>query len=105
MASGKLGSAALSATTTTTIYTVPAGNISTFNINVLNTGTSATTVRVAVSSNATPTMSDYIEFDYSLAANGVLERTAVIATAGEVVVGYAGAANITIRVHGVEETV
>ena len=56
MASGVLGQSALSATTLTTVYTVPASTLAVVNINVVNRSTSATAdVRVALAATATPT--------------------------------------------------
>ena len=67
MASGILGHAALSATTNTTIYTVPASTHAVVNINVLNrSATDAVTVRLAISSTGTPGNAEYIEYDVSV---------------------------------------
>lgn len=103
MASGKLGNANLSATTNTTIYTVPNLMVSTMNINVVNRTSAAITIRLAISANASPVVAEYIEYDVSIPANGVLERTGLVAGAGENVVAYASASGISVRVHGFEE--
>ena len=102
MASGKLVSAALAATTATSVYTVPALKTATFNVCAVNRGTSVVTFRLSIGA-ATPANADFIEYDVIIPANGVLERTALMATAGEVVVAYASAATVSIRIYGIEE--
>ena len=106
MASGILGQAALSATTNTTVYTVPASTLSIVNINVVNrSSTTAASVRVALAATATPQTSEWIEYDASVPANGVLERTGVAINAGEKVVVYASTANCSANVYGLEQAV
>lgn len=103
MPSGVLGQAALAAATNTTVYTVPTGMVASFNVNVLNRGANAATVRMAIASTATPTDAEWIEFDASVPANGVLERTGIVAQAAERVVVQASTANISVNVYGYEE--
>ena len=103
MASGKLGAISLAATTNTTIYTVPTGKVATFNVNIVNTTTEVIKVRLALSATATPTNAEYIEYDVSIPANGVLERTGLMASAGEMVVVYASTVGVSVRVYGIEE--
>lgn len=104
MASGILGQAAPSANTDTTVYTVPANTLSTFSISICNTGSTTFTVRVAIASNATPAASEWIEYDASVPVSGVLERTGIVAHAGERVVVRVTAATAAITVFGFEET-
>jgi len=106
MASGVLGQSALSATTLTTVYTVPASTLAVININVVNRSTSATAdVRVALASTATPDTSEYIEFDATIPARGVLERTGIALQAAENVIVYASTANCSVNVYGLEQSV
>ena len=106
MASGILGQNTLSATTLTTVYTVPASTLAVVNINIANRSTSATVdVRVAIASTTTPDNSEYIEFDSIIAARGVLERTAIPMQAGKKVVVYASTANTSVNVYGLEQSV
>lgn len=106
MASGVLGQAALSATTNTTVYTVPASTLAVVNINVVNRSTSATAdVRVALASTATPQVAEWIEFDATIPARGVLERTGIPMQATEKVVVYASTANCSVNVYGLEQAV
>ena len=105
MPSGKLGSAALAAATSTTVYTVPTATIATLNVSIVNRGFTTARVDVAVGTNASPADADYLEFGAEVPANGVLERTAIVASAAERVVARSSTANCTVRVHGFEESV
>jgi hypothetical protein len=106
MASGKLGSNALTAATNVTVYTVPADTVAALNINMVNRSAGVTaTVRLAVGTNASPANADYIEFGAQLEPGGVLERTSIAASAGERVVAWASTGDVTVRVHGLERAV
>ena len=102
MATGRLGVADLSAATDTTLYTVPANTFSVVTLNIVNRGATAATVRVAVSSSATPANSEYIEFDTSLSAKGVLERTGIVIDAGKLLVVRSSATSVNAVVYGIE---
>ena len=102
MASGILGQSAPSATTNTTVYTVPASTVSVVNISVVNRGGSAATVRVALSATATPNDDEWIEYNTSVGATSVLERTGVVLDATKNVVVYASSADTSISVYGLE---
>lgn len=103
MASGKLGSATLAADTDTTVYTVPASTVATINVAIVNRGDAAAVVNVALAATATPGNADYVEFGVTIPAKGVLERTAIVAGAGESVVVRSSTADCSVRVHGFEE--
>tara|TARA_R110000850_G_scaffold211141_1_gene337060 strand:+ start:17 stop:334 length:318 start_codon:yes stop_codon:yes gene_type:complete len=102
--SGKLGSAALVADTNTTVYTVPADTVATLNISLVNRGNEPAKVRVAITDAVEPGDADWIEYDAIIpAAGGVLERTALVAGAGEKIIIRSDAGNVSARVHGFEE--
>jgi hypothetical protein len=103
MASGKLGGADLSATTNTTLYTVPAAKVASFSVNFANRNTSSVLVRLAIGSNATPAETDWLIYDVSIAGNGTLERTGLVLDASKLVVVYSSAANVTATAYGYEE--
>lgn len=105
MPSGKLGAAALVANTDTTVYTVPASTVSTVNVAIVNRGTTSAVVNVAIAPGATPGNADFVEFGVTIPPNGILERTAIVAGAGERVVVRSSTADCTVRVHGFEEGV
>ncbi len=102
MATGRLGVADLAAATNTTLYTVPATTFSVITLNIVNRSASAVTVRVAVASAATPADSEYIEYDVSLAAKGVLERTGIVMDAGKLLVVRSSATSVNAVVYGIE---
>tara|TARA_A100001234_G_scaffold221439_1_gene237517 strand:+ start:1213 stop:1530 length:318 start_codon:yes stop_codon:yes gene_type:complete len=105
MASGILGQSAPSATTNTTVYTVPAATTSVVNVNVLNRGTSAATVRIALAAASSPTDGEYIEYDAIVPPKGVLERTGIALNAGKLVVVYASSGDTSVNVYGLETAV
>ncbi len=80
MATGRLGTANITtANAATTIYTVPATTFSVVSLNICNRSSSAVaTVRVAISNSTSPAIDEWIEYDSSIVANGVLERTGLI---------------------------
>jgi hypothetical protein len=102
MATGRLGVADLAAATNTTLYTVPASTFSVVTLNLVNRGSTAATVRVSVSASATPADSEYIEFDTSLTAKGVLERTGIVMDAGKLLVVRSSAVSVNAVVYGIE---
>ena len=104
MASGILGQSAPSATTNTTVYTVPASKTATFNINIVNQATSTASVRVAISATGTPATSEYIDYGANILPNGgVLERTGIVANTTKNVVVYSTIAGTSVSVYGYEE--
>ncbi len=103
MASGTLGQSSLSATTDTVVYTVPSSKVASMSINLVNRTGVAVTVRLAVAANTTPTNAEYLEYDATIPANGVLERTGIVASANKKIVAYASAASVSINVYGFEE--
>ena len=103
MATGRLGVSALPATTNTTVYTVPTGYYSVFNVSITNRNTTAVTVRLALATSGTPNDQDWIEFDTVIAPKGVFERTGLVAGPGLLVVCVASVnAVINATVYGIE---
>jgi hypothetical protein len=102
MATGRLGAADLAAATLTTIYTVPASTFTVLTLNLCNRGASSVNVRVAVSTSATPSDSEYIEYDTEIVTKGVLERTGIVLDAGKLLVVRASAVNVSAVAYGIE---
>jgi hypothetical protein len=100
--SGRLGKANLVASADTDVYTVPASVLTTANVSFCNRGATAARVRLAVRSGALGN-ADYLEFDAEVPANGVLERTGIVAEAGEIFTVRANTNDVSVRVHGFEE--
>ena len=104
MATGRLGSADLAATTLTTLYTCPATTFTVASVNICNRTAAPVTVRVAVASVATPTNAEYIEYDTTIAANQVLERTGIVMDAGKLIVVRSSATGVSAVAYGIETT-
>lgn len=105
MATGRLGTANITTTADTTVYTVPANTFSVVSVNIVNRSSSASAqIRIAIASSATPTTAEYIEYDTSLVANGVLERTGLVIDAGKLLVVQTPTSTPTLSVvaYGIE---
>lgn len=103
MPSGRLGAADLLAATDTALYTVPAGKTATLNVSLCNRGTAAVKVRLALAAAAAPTNAEYLEYDVSIPANGVLERSGIVADAGKIIVVRSDVATVSAVAFGFEE--
>lgn len=102
MANGKLGAADLAAGANTTLYN-PGTLTGTVTVSLCNRGATGTLVRLALASTANPTPAEWMEYDQYLPPAGVLERTAVVVGAGQLVVARASAAGVSAVVFGFEE--
>ena len=102
MATGRLGVADLAAATNTTVYTCPADTFAVVTVSVCNRGTSPCTVQVAISSSASPSAAEYVEFDTALSAKGVLERTGLVLDTGKLLVVRSSAISVNAVVYGIE---
>ena len=106
MASGILGQSAPTASTDTSVYTVPASTLSVVNINVLNrSGSNPVNVRIALAAGGTPSSSEYIEYDVTVPAKGVVERTGIALNAGKQVIVYVSTGDASVSVYGLEQAV
>lgn len=106
MATGRLASpTALAATTLTSVYNVPTGYYTVFNVSFTNTTGSAVTIRLALSTSSTSggvNAADYIEYGTTVVPNGVFERTGLVGQAGLYVWAYSSSANVNVTVYGIE---
>ncbi len=105
MATGRLGVSAIPAGTSgagTVVYTIPTGFYGVFNVSITNRNTTPVSIRLALAATSTPNLQDYLEYDTSIIANGVFERTGLVAQAGLNVVVYSSVANVGCTVYGIE---
>lgn len=102
MANGILGTAALTSSTNTTVYTVPAATFSIITINVTNRNAASRAIRIGISASATPADAEWIEYDAELLGNGVIERSGIVVDAGKNIVAYADSTDINVLVYGIE---
>jgi glucose-6-phosphate dehydrogenase assembly protein OpcA len=102
-----LGQSNPSATTATTLYTVPSSTSSIVStLSVANIGSTATTFRVAVRpAGATLANQHYLAYDVSIPANDTTILTLGLSLATtDVVTVYAGNANVAFSLFGTEIT-
>lgn len=99
-----LGQSKPSATTNTTLYTVPTSKeavVST--LAICNDSSSATAYRVAVSASASPTTSEWLVYGATVQGNDTSFLTiGVTAEASKRIVVWAGAANLVFHAFGSE---
>ncbi len=60
-------------------------------------------VRLAIASTGSPSNSEWLEYDALIPANGVLERSGLVAQATKNIVIYTSTANASVSVYGFEE--
>jgi len=102
MATGRLGTADLTAATNTTVYTCPADTFAVVTVSVCNRGSGSATVQLAICDTSTPSVDEYLEFDITLLAKGVLERTGIVLDAGKLLVVRSSAISVNAIVYGIE---
>jgi hypothetical protein len=106
MATGRLnigGTGITLGTGNTTLYTVPSGYYTVFNVSLTNTSATAVTFQIAIASSTTPNANEWIEFGTTLIGKGVFERTGLVLQAGYSVVGLASTGSVVnASVYGIE---
>ena len=105
MATGRLGTADLSATINTTVYTCPSDKFTVASISVCNRGTQPTTIRLAIADLSTPVLAEYIEFDTELLPKNVLERTGIMLSANQKLVIRSTTSAVSAVAFGIETSV
>ena len=103
MATGRLGTADLSAISLTTVYgPVDAATFTVATVSVVNRGAGAALIRIALASSASPTDAEWLEYDVSLSPKGVIERTGIVMKTGERIVVRSSAIGVGAVVYGIE---
>jgi sugar/nucleoside kinase (ribokinase family) len=103
MPSGKLGTADLAATTLTTVYTCPGSKTGSCIVRLTNRTSNSISVRVAHAATDTPALSEWLEYDFSVVPNGVLEVTGLVLATSQRIVTWASAAGVSVNVYGYED--
>lgn len=105
MATGRVATTQLTSGaigTYTTVYTVPTGYYGVYNISITNTAAAPVTIRLALGATTSPGTSEFIEYGTTIIANGVFERTSIVAQAGlNILVSTTGTA-VNVNVYGIE---
>ena len=109
MATGRLGSENLAATTYTNLYVCPASTFTVATVSVVNRSAATVTIRLALTTtsavgNTAPADNAFLEYDVSLAAKGVLERTGIVLKTGEFIVIRSSAVDVNAVAYGIETT-
>ena len=102
MASGVYGKSDLTATTWTEIVAPPASGVKVTTLNVVNRTDANRKIRVALSADTTVTDEEYIEYNVTVPANGVLERTGIVCSANNGLYVWADGASVTAVAYGMD---
>lgn len=102
MATGRLGTADLSAATNTTLYECPADTFGVVTVSICNRSTSTAEIRLAICDTTSPGDDEYIEYDAQVLASGVLERTGIVVDAGKFIVVRSNTTSVTAVCYGIE---
>lgn len=104
MASGVYSKVDVSnATTWTAVVAAPTSGTKVTTLNIVNRTASSATIRVALASAAgSVTDADCIEYDVSLPANGVLERTGIVLDSSNGLHVYSSIAGLSAVAYGID---
>jgi hypothetical protein len=101
MTVGLLGAVDLSASTLTTICTLPSSEQS-FTVNICNRNNANVKIRIApLSATSTPTNAEYFVYDAVLLSNGNMQLSGLTSSTAKLVVVYSDTANVSAQVYGV----
>ena len=102
MATGILGTADLQSASNTSIYVVPNETFAVVTVNICNRNNADTAIRISISDTSSPDSAGFIEYDTTLSANGVLERSGIVLDAGKNIVVYSDDSNVSAVAYGIE---
>lgn len=86
----------------TSLYTVPGSTFTVCTLNICNRNATSVTVRVAAATTSTPSNGEYIEYDATIPAYSVLERTGIVLQATKILWVRSSAANVSAVCYGIE---
>lgn len=103
MASGVYGKVDVAAASTwETVVAPPASGVKVTTLNVCNRNGSDVLVRIALSASTTVADADYIEYDITLPAFGVLERTGLVLDANTGIQIYSSKVDVSAVAYGID---
>ena len=103
MASGVYGKADLADTTWTEIAAAPTSGVKVTSVSICNRTAAEVTVRLAVSADtANINDSDYLEYDVTIPANGILERSGIVLSPTNGLMVYASATGVSAVAYGID---
>jgi len=100
MTSGRLSAVDIKAGTETLIYTVEGSQPFEVTVNICNRNDSDVTVRLAFVDGVLADLvdADYIEYNITVRAGGMLERSGIKMTPNQSIIGYSDKSNVSFQV-------
>ena len=100
MTSGRLAAVDISAGTNTLIYTVAGSKSFSVTVNISNRNDSDAVIRLAFVDGVLANLADadYIEYDVTVRAGGLIERSGIEMTPGQSIIGYSNKNNVSFQV-------
>ncbi len=105
MGAKRLGAVDITASTQTLLYTPPTNTGAAITASLCNRNSASVLIRLALctsASSASPAAGEYVEYNTTLPANGILERTGLIVASGQYVVAYCNSAGVSGLAFGIE---
>lgn len=101
MSLGRLAAIDISAGTNTLIYTVPTKSVDfSLTLNICNRNNSDVVIRFAFVDGVLTDLADedWIEYDITIRAGGILERSSIKMVPGQSIIGYSDTKNVNFTV-------
>lgn len=101
--SGKFGSADLVADVLQLLHTTPVGKTTTVSVRFANRNIVPSNVSVAIGSNASLELKDYITYNLQILPNGLHEDSGIVMSPGEKLWVKSSTDNVSVRAFGFED--
>lgn len=102
MPSGRLGAIGVQAGVNTLIYQAPGGMAFNVTVRICNCNAIDVVIRLALTDGDLATLSsdDWLEYDVTIRANGLIERSSISMAGYQSIIGYSNTSNVTFQVGG-----